>query len=184
MPSSRSRTSCATCAWARPAFRRRSMRRTRSALRWWRPPSAIIAVFLPVSFMGGIVGQFFKQFGLTVAVAVFISLMVARLITPVLAAYALSGDSMPHQQGDGPIMTAYLCGVALVRRESLEDDGPWLLVDGRAPSAWRSSCRRRSCRPRILPMRSSRSSCRPAARSRTRRGCPRRPPAVLRNRPK
>jgi multidrug efflux pump subunit AcrB len=69
---------------------------------------SIIAVFLPVSFMGGIVGQFFKQFGLTVAVAVFISLMVARLITPVLAAYSLSGDSMPHQQGDGPIMTAYL----------------------------------------------------------------------------
>ncbi len=49
----------------------------------------IIAVFLPVSFMGGITGQFFKQFGLTVAAAVFISLLVARLITPVLAAYAL-----------------------------------------------------------------------------------------------
>jgi hypothetical protein len=42
----------------------------------------IIAVFLPVSFMGGISGQYFKQFGLTVAAAVFISLMVARLITP------------------------------------------------------------------------------------------------------
>jgi multidrug efflux pump subunit AcrB len=69
---------------------------------------SIIAVFLPVSFMGGIVGQFFKQFGLTVAVAVFISLMVARLITPVLAAYSLTGDSMPHSQADGPIMTAYL----------------------------------------------------------------------------
>src|SRR5271168_108395 len=62
----------------------------------------IIAVFLPVSFMGGIVGQYFKQFGLTVATAVFISLMVARLITPVLAAYSLTGDSMPHSQADGP----------------------------------------------------------------------------------
>jgi multidrug efflux pump subunit AcrB len=69
---------------------------------------SIIAVFLPVSFMGGIVGQFFKQFGLTVAVAVFISLMVARLITPVLAAYSLTGDSMPHDDADGPVMTAYL----------------------------------------------------------------------------
>jgi hydrophobic/amphiphilic exporter-1 (mainly G- bacteria), HAE1 family len=49
----------------------------------------IIAVFLPVSFMSGITGQYFKQFGLTVAAAVFISLLVARLITPVLAAYAL-----------------------------------------------------------------------------------------------
>jgi hydrophobe/amphiphile efflux-1 (HAE1) family protein len=68
----------------------------------------IIAVFLPVSFMGGISGQYFKQFGLTIASAVFISLMVARLITPVLAAYALSKDSVPVHETDGPIMTGYL----------------------------------------------------------------------------
>jgi multidrug efflux pump subunit AcrB len=68
----------------------------------------IIAVFLPVSFMGGVSGQFFKQFGLTVAVAVFVSLMVARLITPVLAAYALGGDRLPKHVEDGPIMTQYL----------------------------------------------------------------------------
>src|SRR5580658_2562138 len=68
----------------------------------------IIAVFLPVSFMGGITGQFFKQFGLTVAVAVFISLMVARLITPVLAAYSLRSDSLVGHNADGPIMTTYL----------------------------------------------------------------------------
>jgi multidrug efflux pump subunit AcrB len=69
----------------------------------------IIAVFLPVSFMGGISGQFFRQFGLTVAVAVFISLMVARLITPVLAAYFLRRD-MVHTgpQADGPIMAGYM----------------------------------------------------------------------------
>src|ERR1700677_4945479 len=67
----------------------------------------IIAVFLPVSFMGGMSGQFFKQFGLTVAAAVFISLMVARLITPVLAAYALNRDAIPHRD-DGPIMTGYV----------------------------------------------------------------------------
>ena len=68
----------------------------------------IIAVFLPVSFMGGIVGQYFRQFGLTVAVAVFISLMVARLITPVLAAYSLRSDSIAAHHRDGPIMTMYL----------------------------------------------------------------------------
>jgi multidrug efflux pump subunit AcrB len=67
----------------------------------------IIAVFLPVSFMGGVTGQYFKQFGLTVAVAVFISLMVARLITPVLAAYALRSDAVGHAE-DGPWMTYYL----------------------------------------------------------------------------
>jgi multidrug efflux pump subunit AcrB len=71
----------------------------------------IIAVFLPVSFMGGVSGQYFKQFGLTVAAAVFISLMVARLITPVLAAYALRGDSLPVHVEDGPIMTRYLAAL-------------------------------------------------------------------------
>ena len=69
--------------------------------------STIIAVFLPVSFMGGIIGQFFKQFGLTVAAAVFFSLLVARLITPVIAAYTLRSDSLPHHT-DGPVMHWYL----------------------------------------------------------------------------
>ena len=54
--------------------------------------ATIIAVFLPVSFMGGLTGQYFKQFGLTVAAAVFFSLLVARLITPVIAAYTLKSD--------------------------------------------------------------------------------------------
>src|SRR3989440_562475 len=51
--------------------------------------ATIIAVFVPVSFMGGLTGQYFKQFGLTVAAAVFFSLLVARLITPVVAAYTI-----------------------------------------------------------------------------------------------
>jgi hydrophobe/amphiphile efflux-1 (HAE1) family protein len=49
--------------------------------------ATIVAVFTPVSFMGGVAGQYFKQFGLTVAIAVCFSLLVARLITPMLAAY-------------------------------------------------------------------------------------------------
>ncbi|MGH8254307.1 MAG: efflux RND transporter permease subunit [Steroidobacteraceae bacterium] len=72
---------------------------------------AIIAVFLPVSFMGGLVGQFFIQFGFTVAVAVFLSLVVARLITPLLAAYTLK----PHaalRSADGPVMEWYLKALA------------------------------------------------------------------------
>ena len=67
----------------------------------------IIAVFVPVSFMGGIIGQYFIQFGLTVAAAVFFSLMVARLLTPVIAAYTLKSDPKPHPS-DGPIMRWYL----------------------------------------------------------------------------
>ncbi len=68
--------------------------------------ATIIAVFLPVSFMSGIVGQYFQQFGLTVAAAVFFSLLVARLITPVIAAFTLRADSL-HVHEDGPFMKWY-----------------------------------------------------------------------------
>jgi multidrug efflux pump subunit AcrB len=53
---------------------------------------SIVAVFLPVALMPGISGQFFKNFGATVAVSVLISLAVARLITPMLAAYFLKSE--------------------------------------------------------------------------------------------
>ena len=67
----------------------------------------IVAIFSPVSFMGGIAGQYFRQFGLTVAVAVLISLLVARLITPMMAAY-LMRPVRPEHEGDGFIMRAYV----------------------------------------------------------------------------
>ena len=67
----------------------------------------IIAVFVPVSFMSGIIGQYFIQFGLTVAAAVFFSLLVARLLTPVIAAYGLKSEPEPAR-GDGPVMRRYL----------------------------------------------------------------------------
>ena len=66
----------------------------------------IIAVFAPVSFMGGIPGQYFKQFGLTVAIAVFFSLLVARLITPMMAAY-LFRPTKHVDPKDGWIMRMY-----------------------------------------------------------------------------
>ena len=65
----------------------------------------IIAVFTPVSFMGGIAGQYFRQFGLVVAAAVFFSLLVARLVTPLLAAYFMRGTG--HVETEGPILKAY-----------------------------------------------------------------------------
>lgn len=49
----------------------------------------LIAVFLPTAFMSGIAGKFFKQFGWTAALAVFASLVVARVLTPMMAAYIL-----------------------------------------------------------------------------------------------
>src|SRR5881394_2742674 len=69
--------------------------------------ATIIAVFLPVSFMSGIVGQYFRQFGLTVAAAVFFSLLVARLITPVIAAYTLKSEHVAVHT-DGPFMSMYM----------------------------------------------------------------------------
>ncbi len=67
----------------------------------------IVAVFAPVSFMGGIAGQYFKQFGLVVAIAVLFSLLVARLVTPMLAAYFLRPHA--HKEAkDGVLMRAYL----------------------------------------------------------------------------
>lgn len=57
----------------------------------------IIAIFAPASFMSGIAGQFFKQFGITVSVQVFFSLLAARFVTPVLAAYFLK-----HHDHDDP----------------------------------------------------------------------------------
>lgn len=66
----------------------------------------IVAIFAPVSFMGGVPGQYFKQFGLTVASSVLISLLVARLITPMMAAYLMKPVvEKPHV--DGIIMRAY-----------------------------------------------------------------------------
>jgi multidrug efflux pump subunit AcrB len=67
---------------------------------------SLVAVFLPTAFMGGIAGKFFRQFGVTAAVAVLASLMVARLLTPMMAAHMLKGDH-PEEQ-DGWLMKRYL----------------------------------------------------------------------------
>lgn len=76
--------------------------------------ATIMAVFAPVSFMSGVAGQYFKQFGLTVAVAVFFSLLVARLITPLMAAYFLRSHG-DHEYRPGFVMRGYLglLGVSL-----------------------------------------------------------------------
>src|SRR4051795_7465215 len=58
---------------------------------------AIVAVFLPVALMPGIAGQYFKAFGFTVVLSVLMSLFVARMITPLIAAYFLrSHGQQPH----------------------------------------------------------------------------------------
>ncbi|PZO46342.1 MAG: ABC transporter permease, partial [Alphaproteobacteria bacterium] len=68
---------------------------------------AIIAVFVPVSFMEGGMGVFFKEFGLTVAFAAFFSLVVARLITPMMAAFFLSDKGHGEEAKPGTLTLAY-----------------------------------------------------------------------------
>lgn len=60
--------------------------------------AAIIVVFTPVSFLGGQIGPFFREFGLTVAAAVLFSLVIARFVTPLLAAYFL--QPVAHRQSE------------------------------------------------------------------------------------
>jgi multidrug efflux pump subunit AcrB len=68
---------------------------------------SIVAVFLPVGLMPGVSGEFFKAFGLTVVVAVLMSLAVARTITPMVAAYFLKAHGHAEHAG-GPWMDRYL----------------------------------------------------------------------------
>ena len=66
----------------------------------------LIAVFLPTAFMGGVPGKFFVQFGWTASIAVFFSLVVARLLTPMMAAYILK--PILHERKDGAVMAWYM----------------------------------------------------------------------------
>lgn len=66
----------------------------------------LVAVFLPTAFMGGIPGKIFRQFGVTAAVAVLASLLVARLLTPMMAAYLLKPTEKAERESR--LMTLYL----------------------------------------------------------------------------
>ncbi len=82
---------------------------------------SLVAVFVPVAFMSGIVGQFFKQFGLTIAVAVLLSLFVAFTLDPMLSARFAK---VHHHEEDGPVtrrVRAFLDRV---------DDGYRRILDG------------------------------------------------------
>lgn len=66
----------------------------------------LIAVFLPTAFMSGVPGKFFVQFGWTAAIAVFFSLVVARMLTPMMAAYILKPPR--HEEAEPRWITRYL----------------------------------------------------------------------------
>jgi multidrug efflux pump subunit AcrB len=68
----------------------------------------LIAVFLPTAFMSGVAGKFFKQFGWTASLAVFASLVVARVLTPMMAAYVLKPIVGKHHEQDARWMQWYM----------------------------------------------------------------------------
>jgi len=86
---------------------------------------SIVAVFLPVALMPGISGQFFIQFGMTVVVAVLLSLAVARMITPMVAAYFLEAHGKASH-GEGWLMDRYMATL----RWSLEHRWKVVLLGG------------------------------------------------------
>ena len=103
----------------------------------------IVAIFVPASFMPGIAGQFFKQFGITVSVQVLFSLLAARLVTPMLAAYFLSST-----QGNAarPLLRAYTRLVTWSVRHYFVTVVVGLIYLPARSGAPRC-CRRVSCRP-------------------------------------
>lgn len=70
--------------------------------------ATLVVVFVPTTLMGGVPGLFFKQFGWTAVIAVLASLMVARLITPIMAAKLLKPGMHAANKHDGPLMSRYL----------------------------------------------------------------------------
>lgn len=78
--------------------------------------ATLAAVFVPVAFISGITGKFFREFGWTAAAAVLFSLLVARLLTPMMAAYLMKGT--PRHAADTPLMNWYIgwVNVALAHR--------------------------------------------------------------------
>ncbi len=94
---------------------------------------SIVAVFLPVGLMSGITGIFFMNFGITVVVSVLMSLAVARMITPMIAAYFLEAKGHASH-GEGKWMDRYMA----VLRWSLDDSALRRRVSelGQAPFKW------------------------------------------------
>ncbi len=101
---------------------------------------ALVAVFLPTAFMGGVAGLFFKQFGWTAVLAILASLVVARLLTPMMAAYLLQAHKNAahadpgaayHEAPDGWVMARYIATMRwCLRHRALTLSGAALFFAG------------------------------------------------------
>ena len=122
----------------------------------------LVAVFLPTAFMSGVPGKFFVQFGWTAAIAVFFSLVVARMLTPMMAAYLLK-RAEEARTAKARWIAIYMRWVALVPAPPRADDDRARPCSSSARSRWCRCCRPASSRPTTCRRRRSRSRCRRAA---------------------
>ena len=80
--------------------------------------ATIVAVFIPVAFMGGIPGQFFQPFGVTVAVSTMFSTLVAVTVTPMLSAYLLKSKPIAVSSSQYPLSSSSIKALALNKANS------------------------------------------------------------------
>ncbi|VIO78048.1 efflux RND transporter permease subunit [Bradyrhizobium ivorense] len=84
---------------------------------------SLIAVFIPLFFMGGYVGLLFREFAITVSVALVLSLVISRTLTPMMCAYLLKPESQQHgriyrwsERGFDALLGLYEAGLKVVLR--------------------------------------------------------------------
>ena len=84
---------------------------------------SLIAVFIPLFLMSGYVGLLFREFAMTVSVALVLSLIISRTLTPMMCAYLLKPESHEHgrlyrfsERGFDGLLYLYECGLKIVMR--------------------------------------------------------------------
>jgi hydrophobe/amphiphile efflux-1 (HAE1) family protein len=84
---------------------------------------SLIAVFIPLFLMGGYVGLLFREFAITVSVALILSLVISRTLTPMMCAYLLKPESKEHgwlyrisERGFDGLLALYEAGLKIVLR--------------------------------------------------------------------
>src|SRR5262249_14222910 len=96
-----------------------------------------MAIFLPVAFMTGTIGKFFFQFGVTVGVAVFLSLICSLTLTPMLCAYFLNlRENHPKRPLPFGLPLAVLVGALVALAGAALRLAAWLWAPGLTPFAW------------------------------------------------
>ena len=172
---------------------RPSKRWTKCRDRWSRSPAILAAVFIPVAFLGGISGQIYRQFALTIAASVLISAFSALSLSPALTAMLLrpkreSEDLLGAPSSDFNLAFDWTTESIFGRRDGfgspLRSGVGWAC---RCSLCWRASCSRlcppASCRMRIRACSSPRCVCRTALRWSARRLVTNRVEDILRQTP-